>query len=403
MIRLTKRNVGLLYTLAQMLFWGAFALMFSFASAYLQGKGFSNGEIGMTLACSYALSAVLQPGIASLLRHMWIRQEKGLCGLYFLVAVLSLLLLFLPLRGVGLGILMAIAFSLYSSLQPLVNSLAQRWSSSGFPIEFSSCRAVASLFFSGVTAATGWVLQRISPLLLPSFYCTVVAISACFFLLLVPPEPQAESTKPVFQGKGRTKLRLPTGFPVLLLGIGCLSLGHTLVDNFMLKIMQSFGGGSQNQGVALSIASLVEVPALWLYGRIRRRCSDRTLLIFAAWAWMLKTFLIFLARSPVAIYAAETLQFCSYAFYTPASVHCADQWFSPEHRLQGQSLIGSAYTAGCVLAAFLGGLLLDAVGVSHTLLAIVGTMTLGAVLVSASARSQRSCPSLPHPGAEKSS
>ena len=399
MLKLTKQNAGVLYTVTQILFWVSFALMFSFASAFLQEKGFSNGEIGVVLGCSYALSALLQPGIAALLRKTGIPAEKGLGGLFGGVALLAVLLLSLPLEGAALGVLVVVTFSLYSALQPLVNSLAQRWDSAGFSFEFSSCRAVASLFYSASTAGMGWLLTRITPLLLPGFYLVGAAVSALLFLLLVPPQ-EGGAAPATPENKGREKL--PAGFPLILAGVACLALGHVLVDNFMLQIMQSFGGGSQNLGTAISIASLVEVPALWLYGRIRHRFSDRSLFVFAAWAWVLKTVMIFLARSPAAIYAAEILQFCSYAFYTPASVHCADQWFSPESRLKGQSLIGSAYTVGCVLAALLGGALLDALGVSPTLLIIVGIMALGAVLVSGGVRRQTVCQTLSRPAAGKS-
>ncbi len=99
MLTLTKKNAQLLYTLVQILYWMAFGLMFSFASAYLQGKGFSNREIGLALGCSYGISTVLQPSIASILQRMGIQSEKGLCALYAIAVLLSALLLWLPLPG----------------------------------------------------------------------------------------------------------------------------------------------------------------------------------------------------------------------------------------------------------------------------------------------------------------
>lgn len=77
------------------------------------------------------------------------------------------------------------------------------------------------------------------------------------------------------------------------------------------------------------------------------------------------------------------MQFCSYAFYTPSIVCCVDRWFPPEGRLRGQSLVGSAYTLGCVLSAVLGGTLLDVLGIPSTLLILVGIACAGAALVSA--------------------
>lgn len=388
MLKITKKNAQLLYMLVQILFWMAFGLMFSFASAYLQAKGFSNGEIGLVLGCSYGISTLLQPSIASILQRMGVQPEKGLCALYAAAVLLSALLLWLPLPGMGVALLFTLILSLYSALQPLVNSLAQRWSDAGCPVDFSTARSAASLLFAGTIAGMGWLLGKVSAVFLPAFYLTIISLSACILLSVKLPgltEQQANHSTII----GSAKNKFPAGFPLLLVGIGCLSLAHILIDNFMLQIMQSLGGGTENLGLALSIAAFVEVPAIWLYGKLRKRLSDQALLVFAAWAWAFKTFLIFLAKSPTAIYAAEILQFCSYAFYTPSIVCCVDSWFPPEGRLRGQSLVGSAYTLGCVLSAVLGGTLLDALGVSSTMLILVGISCAGAALVFTAAQMQK--------------
>lgn len=388
MFKLTRRNVQGVYTLVQAFFWAAFTLMFSFCSAYLLHRGFSNRGIGLVLGCSYGLSALLQPAIASCFARKGIEPERGLCALYGVAALLALALLLAPLPSAAFALVMVGMFSVYSSLQPLVNSLAQQWTDAGFAVTFSKARGAASLLFSVVTAGMGWLLQRISPLMLPLFYLTVILLSMALLLLIRFPDVQSARQKTGVKADKQCR-EYPSGFPLLLAGIACLSLGHIMVENFMLQIMQSFGGTTQDQGIAAGIASLVEVPALWLYSRISRRSGHRALLVFSAWAWFGKILLISLAHSLAAIYAAETLQFCSYGFYTPASVHCIDSMFPPEGRLRGQSLTGSAYTLGCVLAALAGGVLLDALGVSYALFVMVAVMLLGAVLVSLSARKQK--------------
>ena len=283
-IRLTPKTAQPLYALVQILYWLAFGLMFSFASAYLQGRGFSNGAIGLVLGCSYGISAVLQPAIAACLQRMGARPEKGLCALYAITALLSALLLLIPLPGTGAVVLFTAILSLYSALQPLVNSLAQRWSDAGCPVEFSTARSAASLLFAGTIAAMGWLLGKISPLLLPAFYLTVMCLSVLLLLFLKPVEYSNQQSENIPQRDGKKEKASPAGFPLLLIGIGGLSLAHVLIDNFMLQILQSLGGGVQNLGLALSIATFTEVPAIWLYGRLRKRFDDRALLVFSAWA-----------------------------------------------------------------------------------------------------------------------
>ena len=169
-------------------------------------------------------------------------------------------------------------------------------------------------------------------------------------------------------------------FALFLAGVGCVSLGHVLVENFMLQIMQAIGGNSGHLGIAISIASLVEFPAMLMYSRLSGRFGAGRLLIFSAWAWAAKNLLILIARAPAMIYLAEILQFASYGIYIPASIEYVAQIFSERELLKGQSLVGSAYTVGCVAATFMGGLLLDLVGVRGTLLATLGVTLLGACL-----------------------
>lgn len=175
-LTLTKKNAQFLYTLVQILYWMACGLMFSFASAYLQGNGFSNGEVGLALGCSYGISTVLQPSIASILQLTGVHSEKGLCALYTIAALLSALLLWLPLPGLGMALLFTLILSLYSALQPLVNSLAQRWSDAGCPVDFSSARSAASLLFAGTIAGMGWLLGKIPAVFLPAFYLAIVSL-----------------------------------------------------------------------------------------------------------------------------------------------------------------------------------------------------------------------------------
>ena len=178
----------------------------------------------------------------------------------------------------------------------------------------------------------------------------------------------------------------------MLCGISCLSFGHVLTDNFMLQIMQNIGGGSHNLGIAIAIASLAEFPAMCLFSRINKKIGEHDLLMISAWAWFAKNTVILFANRPEVIYIAEILQFCSYGLYIPAIVQFAARLFPGRDHLIGQASVGSAYTAGSVIATFLGGKLLDAAGVSTTLLVIAAAALAGAVLFTVSTRSYRVMP-----------
>ena len=58
-IAVTRRSAQRVYSGVQGLYWLTYGLMISFASVYLQERGFANREIGFILGGSYALSSLL--------------------------------------------------------------------------------------------------------------------------------------------------------------------------------------------------------------------------------------------------------------------------------------------------------------------------------------------------------
>lgn len=385
MLNLQKKNAQILYTAIQSLFWLTYGLMFAFAAVYLQGRDFSNSGIGIVLGCSYGLSTILQPAVASLFARKDIQVEQGMCRIYLLIIALAILLLALPLPKIGVAPVVVLIFSLESALQPSVDTLARRWSNMGYPVNYGASRGFGSLLYAGMTAGMGMLLQKISAQIIPLFYLGTMAASVLILKTIRIPQISTEKNeKTTFYPR---KIRCDNSrFMLVLIGISCLSLGHVLVDNFMLQIMQNIGGNSGNLGIAISIASLVEFPAMLMYSSLSKRFGADRLLVFSAWAWLLKNLMILLAPSPGMIYLAEIMQFASYGIYIPASIEYIAQIFPAETNLKGQSFAGSAYTVGSVIATFMGGILLDALGIGNTLKIMVGITLLGAILFSISIR-----------------
>ena len=376
---LNCRNAQWVYVAIQALFWITYGLMFAFASVYLQNRSFSNSMIGLTLGCVYALSAFLQPASSRLFQYLGWETEQALRRVYGIATLLTGLLLAVPLSNAWTTILLVIVFALESAVQPCVDTLARRWTGKGCPVDFGKSRGISSLLYAGMTAGMGLLLQRIAASLIPAFYLTTMLLSV-YILKKLRISGEMNHKKDAGQSAAATNPLRKPGFAFMLIGIGCIFFGHVLTDRFMLQIMQSIGGNSQHLGIAMAIASLVEFPMKLLYSRIRGKIGDYTLLVFSAWAWLAKSVLILLARTPSAIYGAEILQCCSYGLYIPASVQVIAHMFPDRENLNAQALAGSAFTVGGVIATFLGGVLLDTIGIRFTLGLITVVMAIGAVL-----------------------
>ena len=157
-------------------------------------------------------------------------------------------------------------------------------------------------------------------------------------------------------------------------------MAHIFLDHFMLQIMMTIGGDSATLGIAIAVAAIIELPAMMIYKRMSKKAGPSKLLMLAGWCWVVKNLLIMLARTPEAIYAAELLQFFSYAVYVPATVDYIGQNLQEGDFLRAQALSGSAFTMGSLLATMIGGPMIDLIGV-RAMVCVVQIFSLtGAVL-----------------------
>lgn len=364
-MKITAKNITPCYTLIQCLYWSIYCLMYGFASAYLLSKGFSNASIGMVLGFSYAFSALLQPAIASHINRSGLGVSFVLWRITAIIAVLASAMLLLPLKGFALGATMSLMCTLHSAMQPSINSLHRGYELQGLPVNFGLARGTGSFSFAVVTFIIGQVLRRVGTQVIPAAYlgCTLL-LMLCLILFRSPAFAMNSSS---LHDQQTPLLRRCPRFGLFLLGLVLLSLAHIFIDNFMLQILQSIGGDSADLGAALAIAAMVELPAMVLYARAAKKAGANRVLCFAGWLWALKNLLIFVAKSPAAVFAAELLQFFSYAMYVPATVDYIARSLPEGDFLKAQALSGSAFTIGSLLAAMLGGPAIDLLGVRSAL------------------------------------
>ena len=376
-----KKSIQILYTMIQSLYWVCVGFSFSYASVYLQNRGVPNVQIGLVLAAAYVLAAVLQPMIAAVIDRWEIPLARCIILIYGLAALLAVLVYVLPLPTGGLLVLLAIDFALIFSMQSCINSLAKVLDTLGYPVNFGAARGTCSLVFAVAMALTGQVLRRVSPMFLPLSYA---AVSLLIILLLL-------SFRPILHGKLQVRSETAGSFPsvrqypmfwLFLCAALFLSVAQEFYASFMLQIMQNVGGDSGNVGLAVGINAAVEFLPMLFYSRLSKRFGVSKLMVFAGWAWVVKSILFFMASSPAGIYAANLTQSVTYALYVPGSIELVSKMLPEKYFLKGQSLAVSAFTVGCVAASLLGGMLLDTIGATGSLGILVGVMIAGAVIMS---------------------
>lgn len=380
------KNLTLRFSLQQMLYWALYAGPISFAAAYLLDKGFRPAQVGVVLACANFGSCLLQPVLASYADRV---RRPVLPGLLTALAAMSfcsfaamqLLSPPLPLFA-ALYLLGVLSFDV---MVPLLNSLSVYYSLRNYTINYGIGRGVGSLAFSAAALAVGYVMEFAGADWMPRMELALLVL----FILVTLGYPKADGALPETckgeeRGKGCTLgvffLRYKW-YNLSLLGVLFLAMFHAMTENYLIEIVRRLGGDSGSVGVALFVATLVEAPVLFYFGRIHGRFSSSTLLKVSGVMFTLKAVLFMAAGSIPAIYGIEVLQFITYALLSPVQVYYAQERVGPEDMVKGQSMATASYALGCALGNLAGGQLIGSFGVTAMLTAGVGMAAAGTLIL----------------------
>ncbi len=363
---MSEKRVNILYALIMVFYFMTMTVICNYASAYLLDRGFSNSQIGLLLGICSLLTIVLQQAAATFVTRTGFSLGKFVAISYIVLAVAAVLLLLFQMQGILFAVAFGAVHIILNTLQPSVNSLYLGYEQMGYKINYALCRGIGSASFSISALIAGQLLLHMNIRTLPILYLIPAVIFSILVFLFQAPNVQPESEE-----KKKTNLfREYPHFTMFLVGIALIATAHSFVETYLLQIMQRIGGDVGNLGVAVAISSITELPAMMLYRRLYKKFGNRHLLMFAGWMWCLKCILLMIAPNVYVIYAAELLQFVSYAIYVPAAARHINHALPKSEILHGQALAGSAFTAGGLVATIVGGRLIDTIGMRPTLFII---------------------------------
>lgn len=379
------------YCLLQGLYWGMFGSLIAYASVFLMATGFTNTQIGLLVASANTSSVVLQPVLASAVdkASRFTLREVSLV----LVGLLGLSTAALAcLHGAGLvvvGGLFVLVLLLLQTLQPFVNALGFALNTLQSTANFGVARGAGSLLYSLVSGLLGYGVASFGVILVPlvTMVQAMLLFVTCLFYK-VPPTVRTTDASQTASSFGRF-VGSNKAFMVLLLGVVFAFTSYQMCTTFLAQIVQHLGGSSENFGFAISMAAVLEMPTMIFFTRISRRINCGTLIKVSGVFFVLKALCYFFARSITLVYVAQWMQPLGFALYMPAAVYYANNMLRPADKVKGHAFMTAAGTAGAVVGAGSGGVLIDAVGFKGMLTAATVLAVVGMLLFWAGARTRR--------------
>lgn len=382
-------SLDIKYSAIQIFYFGAFCALMGYASVYLLDHEFSNSIIGTFLALISVIAVFTQPAVASYAdKNPQIELRKIIAVIIAVAVLLSGWIYFLEGKSTLLLILFVGIATCMMTVQPLLNSLAFVFEKYQIAINYGLARGLGSAAYAIVSFVVGYLVEDFGTGSLPLIYLVLNVLLIIVVYTYVIPKTEkkkvvqkAETKEAVQQLSFIAFAKKYKKFMIFVLGIVAVFFTHTIINNFFIQIIKPIGGTESQMGIAVSLAAIVELPAMALFNKMREKINCATLIKISVILFAVKHGLTMIAPNITVIYIAQALQIGAYAIIIPASVYYVNQMIAKSDAIKGQSMITTAITASGILANLVGGVLLDAVGVHNVLLIGFGVSIVGAIIV----------------------
>lgn len=391
-----KENYNREYVLIQLGSGIINASVAAFISSYFIAYGVGNSWIGLLVALANIGVIILSPLFAKMTENIkslsTIKLIKALCVIG--VGISAVMLAFdqrvLTVAGYTL------IYTIFLTFASLINTLSGELGGLGYAVNFGTARAVNSVVFAIGSPLLGIIISKWSLEWIVVFGM-LGFIALFYFVGLVPLDELMKKPRSIKmsahvqkgeveedeKNKGFTK-----SFKLFLLAIVLLIVSHTYINTFMLQMMMAVGGDSTTMSIAYSIGAFVQLPMMFGFEKLNLRFSNKQLLVFSAWFFMIKSGVTGMAQSVEGIYLANLFQVFAFAIYVVGSVYYINHHFNPRYVATGQAAGIAALMFGNVIGALTGGFLIDTFSVSA--MQLVGTVSalLGAIIMTIAMRTK---------------
>ena len=356
------RRLNLHFSLLWALFWGTYATLWNYRTVFLLHHGFTNSQIGLVSSCALLLPIAVQPLLSALSGRSSRVTSRALAMTLTALSMVCCAGIWLFENDTVYSVLLIVIGVALTVTVPYFNAMSMEFVMRGVDLNFGASRSCGSVSFSLMSLVMGAALERAAPtLVLPVFLLFSGALLLALFLFRYP------------------------RFALMLAACFLLVCSQTTLNTFMIQIVGKVGGGESVTGTAYFLSSIVELPAMLLFAKVRRKIPLRTLLFLSAAFFTVRATFFLVAGSTLVIYIGCTMQFFAYALLAIATVYYVTEEIDEANQAKGQALIYIIPSGvGAAFGTLCGGRLLDVGGVDALLLFCVLAAAAGtAVMVPA--------------------
>ncbi|MEW6742008.1 MAG: major facilitator superfamily domain-containing protein 6 [Planctomycetota bacterium] len=339
-----------------LLYFAAFAAFMPYLPVYFKEIALSGAQIGLLTALPRIVALVCAPAWGAIADKVQRHRDvllASLLGTTIAVAGIVQTARFAPL------VVALLAFAFFSAPNVslvdhiTLETLGERRG------DYGKVRAWGTIGWGLASPLAGWLSERGG--LMGAFSAFFVfqagTVAAAWFL------PRAASPVPFRLLRGLRTIFRDRRWFVFLLAVFVAGMGVSVVHFYLFLYLQELGFAKGFWGLTMVFSTGAELPVMWLGGRLLRRWSSHHLLLLSLLALVVRSLAYSWTSSGPLILLIQLLHGPMFGFLWIGGVARAHELAPPGMGATAQGLFsGVAMGVGTAAGAFLGGIVLDAVG-----------------------------------------
>lgn len=376
MTQVQRKGPTFRYGVIQAGFWIDYLIINSFAAVFLSGRGFSTAAIGGITSAGALASCVLQQVSGDIADRSKRPLKHMIAGFFLACTACFALLKVFPEVYASTLVFYTVAFTLQSSIAPLLNSLCLQFTNRGYDMNFGLARSMGSFGYATGALIMGQVTEHYGAEIILPIYMAIYLI--LLLVLASIPVPAAAVTKPI-AGNEILKDEKPSTmkeffhkyhrFELLMAGFVLEWFLNSLLGTYMIYFVRHFGGGQADMGLAFAVMAYSEIPAVMFGTNLMGRIGADTMLRISGFGGILKA-ILFLLSPNIRFFVWCNIAHLLYSgFYQVAAVYYVYRIVGVGDIAKGQAIMGIATGGVCMmLANLIGGFLLERVSIPFILI-----------------------------------
>ncbi len=354
--------------------YGAGAALVPYLVIYYQGLGLSGSQIGLLAGIPTLMSLFSTPvwgGLADATN-----KKRLLLGIAILLSMTMVGVL--SATTVFLWLILVVTLYAFSSapIIPMMDSTVMELLGEQKE-HYGKLRLWGAVGWGLSAPVIGWLIKDQG--IQWSFWGYLVQMAVVFVVVMNLPVGHASLGGRFWQGL--RSLLQDMRWRLFLLVVFVSGVGSAVLSNYLFLRMNDLGASTTLMGLALTVATVSELPVFFYSGRLMKRWGARSLLVFSLFVYVLRALMLSVLPTAWMILPVQLLHGLTFSLTWAAGVSYARQIAPAGMGNTAQGLFsGTFFGLGGSVGALMGGILYQAVG-SALMFRYVALVILAAALL----------------------